>query len=180
MTERRRLVGERVVLRPVRPADADVLARGFVDDPMLGAMLGLEPEQENAEWLRGTFPADEAESDSTPKSHWFAVADPKSDEAIGEVGLVGISWPNRRAGLSIFMLPGSRRAGLGHEAIDLLVDWAHRELGLHRIEIRTLPENAAMRALAEATDFTCEGIQRDYTYERGRFVDHVVYARLPA
>jgi len=155
-----RLVGERVVLRLARPEDADALAQGFTDDPAMGAMLGVESDQENAAWLRTTFPAD--------------------SEVIGEIGLVGISWPNRRAGLSILVLPGSRRAGVGREAIELLVGWAHSELGLHRIELHTLLENAAMQGLAEASGFTREGVLRDYSFERGRFVDNVVYARLLA
>ncbi len=54
-----RLIGERVVLRLARPADADALAQGFTEDPTLGAMLGIEPGQENAEWLRSTYPQDD-------------------------------------------------------------------------------------------------------------------------
>ncbi|CAN5513552.1 hypothetical protein BH20ACT21_BH20ACT21_25180 [soil metagenome] len=51
-----RLVGERVVLRLARPEDADALAQGFADDPAMGAMLGIEPGHQNAEWLRSAFP----------------------------------------------------------------------------------------------------------------------------
>ena len=51
------------------------------------------------------------------------------------------------------------------------------ELGLHRIELHTLPENAPMHALAEASGFMREGVLRGYTFERGRFVDNVVYAQ---
>ena len=174
-----RLVGERVVLRLARPEDADALAQGFTDDPAMGAMLGVESDQENAAWLRTTFPAD-SESGEERKAYWFAIAHPLSGEVIGEIGLVGISWPNRRAGLSILVLPGSRRAGVGREAIELLVGWAHSELGLHRIELHTLLENAAMQGLAEASGFMREGVLRDYSFERGRFVDNVVYARLLA
>jgi RimJ/RimL family protein N-acetyltransferase len=174
-----RLIGERVVLRLARPEDADALAQGFADDPTLGGMLGIEPEQENAEWLRSTFPEDGQDSEQR-QAHWFAIAHPQSGELIGEIGLVGISWPNRRAGLSILVLPGSRRAGVGREAIELLVEWAQRELGLHRIELHTLPENAPMQALAEASGFMREGVLRDYAVERGHFVDNVAYARLPA
>jgi RimJ/RimL family protein N-acetyltransferase len=173
------LVGERVVLRLARPEDADALAQGFTDDPALGAMLGVEPDQENAEWLRTTFPAD-GESGEERKAYWFAIAHPQSGEVIGEIGLVGISWPNRRAGLSILVLPGSRRAGVGRDAIELLVGWARSELGLHRIELHTLLENTAMQGLAEASGFTREGVLRDHSFERGRFVDNVVYARLLA
>ena len=77
------------------------------------------------------------------------------------------------------MLPASRRAGVGREAIELLVGWAQSELGLHRIELHTLPENAPMQRLAEASGFMREGVLRDYAFERGRFVDNIVYARLP-
>ena len=52
-----RLVGERVVLRLARPEDADALAQGFADDPAMGAMLGIEPGHQNAEWLRSAFHA---------------------------------------------------------------------------------------------------------------------------
>ena len=173
-----RLAGERVVLRPARPEDADALAQGFADDPTMGAMLGMEPEQESAEWLRGTFPAD-GEDGEPRKAYWFAIADRESGELIGEIGLVGISWSARRAGVSILVLPASRRAGIGREALEVLVRWAQGELGLHRIELHTLPENAPMQGLAEASGFVREGVLRDYSLERGRFVDNVVYARVP-
>jgi RimJ/RimL family protein N-acetyltransferase len=173
-----RLVGERVALRLARPEDAEALAQGFVDDPNLGAMMGMDPEQENAEWLRSTFPTDD-QSGEERDAYWFVIAYPESGEPIGEIGLVDISWPDRRAGVSILVLPGSRRDGIGREAIELLVGWAQGELGLHRIELHTLPENAPMQCLAEAAGFVREGVLRDYAFERGRLADHVVYARLP-
>jgi RimJ/RimL family protein N-acetyltransferase len=172
-----RLVGERVLLRRARPEDADTLARGFEQDPSMGAMLGLEPEQENAEWLRGTFPLQDHD-DEQRTSYWFVIDDLASGELVGEIGLVGLSRPNRRAGLSVLVLPAFRRVGVGREAIELLVSWAHNELDLHRIELYTLPENVAMQRLAEATGFQREGILRDYSCERGRFMDNIVYARL--
>jgi ribosomal-protein-alanine N-acetyltransferase len=174
-----RLIGAKVVLRLARPDDADALGQGFADDPTLGAMLGIEPEEENAEWLRSTFLAD-GQNGEQRTAYWFAIAHPEGGEPIGEIGLVGIAWPDRRAGLSILVLPGCRRAGVGHEAIELLVGWAQGDLGLHRIELHTLLENAPMQGLAEASGFVREGVLRDYAFERGRFVDNVVYARLPA
>jgi RimJ/RimL family protein N-acetyltransferase len=174
-----KLFGERVVLRPALPDDADAIAQGFIDDPTMGAMLGMDPGQENAEWLRSTFPEDEP-SDEKPDSYWFAMTHPENGDVIGEIGLVGISWPDRRAGVSILVLPGARRAGVGRQAIDLLVRWAQGELGLHRIQIHTLPENGPMQALAEASGFQREGVLRDYSLERGRLVDNVVFSRLPS
>jgi ribosomal-protein-alanine N-acetyltransferase len=145
----------------------------------MGVMLGMTPEQENAEWLRSTF-GEDGQADEERTDYWFAIVGPEHGELIGEIGVVGISRPNRRAGLSVLVLPGSRRAGVGREAIELVVAWAQSELGLHRIELHTLPENAPMQGLAEAAGFTREGVLRDYAFERGRFVDNVVYARLLA
>ncbi len=174
-----RLVGQRVVLRPARPEDADAIAEGLVDDPTMGVMLGMEPDQENAQWLRSTFPED-GQAGEKRTAYWFAIVEPEGGELIGEIGLVAISWPNRRAGLSILVLPASRRAGVAREAIALVLGWAQSELGLHRIELHVLPENAPMQGLAEATGFRREGVLRDYAFERGRFVDNVVYAQLLA
>ena len=140
--------------------------------------MGMDPDQENAEFLRSTFPQDDQDGEKR-ESYWFVIADPESDVTIGEIGLVDISWPNRRGGVSILVLPGSRRGGVGREALELLVRWAQGELGLHRIELHTLPENAAMQGLAEASGFMREGVLRDYSVERGRLVDNVVFARLP-
>lgn len=162
-----RLVSERVVLRSARPEDADALAKGFQEDPTMGAMLGMEPEQENAEWLRGTLPSEDQDGEQRT-SYWFAIDDAASGELIGEIGLVGISRPNRRTGLSVVVLPGFRRAGVGREAIELLVGWAHDELDVHRVGLHTYPENVAMQRLAEAAGFQHEGVLRDYAFERGR------------
>lgn len=67
----------------------------------------------------------------------------------------------------------------GFAELELLVGWAQGDLGLHRIEIHTLPENIPMQRLAVAAGFTREGVLRDYSFERGRLVDNVVFARLP-
>jgi [ribosomal protein S5]-alanine N-acetyltransferase len=169
------LVGRRAVLRPERPEDADVLAQAFTDDPSLGGLLGIERDQENAAWLRSTI------ADGHDRTaYWFAIVHPHTAAVIGEIALVGISWKDRRGRLSIFVLPGFRRTGVGRDAIELVVGWANRDLGLHRIELHTDPANDPMCGLAEASGFVREGTLRHFAFERGRFADNVVYARLPA
>jgi RimJ/RimL family protein N-acetyltransferase len=172
------LAGERVGLRLERSEDADALAQGFADDASLGAMIGIERDQENAEWLR-TALSEDRKGGVKRTVYRFVMVRPHTIEVIGEISLTGISWPSRRARLGILVLPGFRRAGVGREAVELLVDWAQRELGLHRIELHTAPENAPMQGLAQACGFTREGILQHFAFERGHFVDNVVYARLP-
>ena len=172
-----RLEGETVALRPATPDDADAIAAGFAEDPTMGEMLGMEPEDETAQFLRDSFPAVEAPEDERT-DWWFAITRPGEDEPIGEIGLVDFARRHRRAGLSILVLPRHRRTGAALEAIGLVDRWAREQLGLHRLEIHTLPENEGMQRLAEAAGFTREGVLRGYRYERGRFTDNVVYSRL--
>jgi RimJ/RimL family protein N-acetyltransferase len=80
--------------------------------------------------------------------------------------------------LSVLVLPGSLRAGVGCDALELVVEWAQGGHGLHRFEVQTLPESAPR--LAEASGFSREGVVRDHAVERGRFADNVVYDRLQA
>ena len=49
----------------------------------------MEPDQENAEWLRSTFPED-GRADEERAACWFAIVQPEGGELIGEIGLVGI------------------------------------------------------------------------------------------
>jgi GNAT superfamily N-acetyltransferase len=117
-------------------------ARCSASSPTRRTPSGCAPP--TPEWLRTTYPND-GQNREERKAYWFAMAHPQRGELMGEIGLVGISWPNRRAGLSILVLPASRRAGIGREAIEVLVGWAQGELGLHRIELHTLSETLRRR-----------------------------------
>jgi RimJ/RimL family protein N-acetyltransferase len=70
--------------------------------------------------------------DEERTAYSLAVVQPESGELIGEIGLVDISWPNRRAALSLLVLSVFRRAGVGREAIELVVGWAQPELARSR------------------------------------------------
>jgi len=69
--------------------------------------------------------------------------------------------------------------GYATEVTRALIDLGFDSLGVHRIEIRCHPLNAASVAIASKLGFTLEGILRDYVFVPGTgFVDEAVYSLL--
>lgn len=70
------------------------------------------------------------------------------------------------------------RRGFGGAAVEAVLGYAFRELGLNRIEAACQPGNTASRALLSKAGFTEEGFAREYLFINGGWRDHVLYARL--
>ena len=71
-------------------------------------------------------------------------------------------------------------AGGGYmsEAFTLALDFAFRDLKLHRVEANVQPHNRRSLALAERLGFEREGYSRRYVKIAGRWRDHVRFAML--
>lgn len=168
-----RLQGRLVLLRDPREADAAGLARAFVDDPGLGAAIGVETDPGEAEWR--ALSAEEPVVRAQRRRLNLVVAG-ASDEPLGLVGLHTLAARHFRAEASIWLAPGARGAGRGVEALRLLTDWAMRALALQRLQLTTMADNSAMIHSAERAGYALEGVLRSYTFERGRAVDNAMLA----
>lgn len=100
-------------------------------------------------------------------------------QLIGLAYLDSISWHNRHARVGITI--GDRSywgKGYGREALQLMLDYAFNELGLHRVTAQTFSYNTAWRKLAEWAGFQHEGTDRDYIWRGEQFWDKENYALL--
>ena len=70
------------------------------------------------------------------------------------------------------------RQGFMREGLGLVLDYAFRQLRLHRLEANVQPENAASIALVEALGFHREGYSARYLKLGGRWRDHQRWAIL--
>ena len=70
------------------------------------------------------------------------------------------------------------RQGLMHEALDLALDFAFRQLRLHRVEANVQPTNGASLALVQRLGFRREGYSPRYLKIAGRWRDHERWALL--
>ena len=64
------------------------------------------------------------------------------------------------------------------EAILKVVEFAFRELKLHRVEANIMPRNTASRKVVEKLNFEIEGLGKKYLMINGRWEDHLHYVKL--
>jgi ribosomal-protein-alanine N-acetyltransferase len=68
--------------------------------------------------------------------------------------------------------------GIGTAAAGFAVDAARSELGLHRLEAATLPQNAASQKVLKRSGFEEIGLAAAYLKIAGSWQDHILYQRI--
>ena len=145
------LRGERVLLRPGRPEDADRLFQ-------------IRNEPEVARWWGSACIEREINEEFIEADEGFVI------EAYGEVvGAIQYHEENERmyrhAGIDIFLTASRHGQGLGTEAIRLLARHLFEERGHHRLTIDPAADNTVAIRAYEKVGFLRVGIMRNY--ERG-------------
>ncbi|MFD0274021.1 GNAT family N-acetyltransferase [Kitasatospora sp. NPDC127111] len=162
--EKPTLTGERVVLRPVRTADA--LAASAAD-----------PEADRLTGTHGTFSLETLERwygsrAEHPDRLDLAVVERTAGVCVGEVVLSGLDVHNRSCSFRISLF--ERRffgQGLGTEASRLILGHAFDTVGLHRIELEVFAFNPRARHVYEKIGFVHEGTRRDALCWNGEWID---------
>src|ERR671914_1346128 len=144
------LRGERVLLRPGRPEDADRLFQ-------------IRNELEVVRWW-GSDDIEEISEQFIEADEGFVI------EAYGEVvGAIQYHEEDdpmyRHAGIDLFLTTSRHGKGLGTEAIRVLARYLFEERGHHRLTIDPAADNAAAIRAYEKVGFRAVGIMRKY--ERG-------------
>ncbi len=125
-------------------------------------------EQEAADGLRRRF---------GPGPHWV-IAD-RDDVLVGIVRLAPVDVANRSARLGIGILDPARLGqGLGTEAIRLVLAYGFDRLGLHRVSLTVLADNARAVAAYTRCGFVVEGRFRDTLFRDGIWHDDLSMAIL--
>jgi RimJ/RimL family protein N-acetyltransferase len=108
----------------------------------------------------------------------FAVTELASGELAGEAVLWGIDLHNRFGHVGISLRPAFRGRGLGTDVIRVLCRYGFAIRGLHRMQLETLADNAAMIAVAERLGFTREGTIRSGAWVNGQWADDAIFGML--
>lgn len=172
---RRLLDGEKVRLTAIRESDIDTLI-SWDDDPEFMRMLISgpsypRPEIAQREWWTERLKARD--------QYHFAIRTQVHDAVIGTVHINEIEWPHGTAWLSIGI--GSREArgkGYGTEAMRLALDFAFRNLNLHRIALSVFAYNEPAIRTYERLGFTHEGTMREFLQRDGQRFDMHIYGML--
>lgn len=174
-TLRRTPASSRIVLGPITRADAPLLFTWINDRELVILSSAYRPVHETThrEWLNGVS--------NRPDAVAFAISLKKTKRLVGVCQLTGISRVHRGAELQIRLGDGRWRGrGLGVEAVQLLVDFAFKDLNLHRVSLHVFRTNTRAIRTYERAGFSLEGALRDAAYVDGRYVDVLVMSILRA
>jgi RimJ/RimL family protein N-acetyltransferase len=108
----------------------------------------------------------------------FSVVELDGGTLVGTAVLWGIDTHNRTAHLGLGLLPSARGKGYGTDVVAVLCHYGFTVRGLHRLQIETLSDNAAMLRSAEHNGFVREGVLRSAAWVMGEFLDEVLLGLL--
>jgi len=167
------LHGELVILRARHSDDVPVLHAELYED------VETRSRADNRPW-RPLGPAASPYLIGEPSDNAavFSIVQRADGELAGEALLWAIDLHNRSAHLGISLRPAHRGRGLGVDVVRVLVRYGFAVRGLHRLQVDTLADNAAMIAAARAVGFTLEGTFRKAAWTVDGFVDEVVLGLL--
>jgi RimJ/RimL family protein N-acetyltransferase len=169
------LRGDKVGLRARHETDVPILQSELYDDVATRSRADSRP------WRPippGSAASPYTVADPTDDAACFSVVELTGNELAGEALLWGIDLHNRTAHLGISLRPVFHGRGLGTDVIRVLCHYGFAVRGLHRLQIETLTDNAAMIRVAANTGFAEEGTLRNSAWVHGDFADEVILGLL--
>lgn len=115
----------------------------------------------------------------TGKGVQFIILRKSDGKPIGSVYLRDIDRTHNKGEYGIFI--GEREAlgkGYGTQAAQMMIDYAFRQEGLHKLTLRVLAENLRAKRSYEKAGFVEEAYLRDEVYLNGQYKDVVYMAVL--
>ena len=169
------LRGSKVGLRARHEDDIPILQAGLHDDVVNHSRADgrpwrpITPGSKNAPFL-----VDDTEQRNVP----FSVVELDGGALVGSAVLWDIDNHHRSAHIGLGLLPSSRGKGYGSDVVAALCHYGFVVRGLHRLQIETLSDNAAMLRSAERNGFVREGVLRSSSWVMGEFLDEVLLGLL--
>lgn len=162
------LSSERINLRPINEEDTDLVVQWrnseFVKKNFL--YRGEFTAEIHNNWLKTKVETGEV------IQFIIEYADGENKKLVGSAYLRDIDYENSCAEFGIFIGEKSFLGkGIGSETAKLMLDFAHNELGLHRVFLRLLVENISAYKAYRKAGFVTEGIFRDMKKIDGKYKD---------
>ncbi len=169
------IFGEKVILRALRPCDANLLL-GMINDPDTEKMLGgssfpvsLEGQEK---WIDGQIGRNNT-------LRCIIVLPDEEDVGLGTVILSNIDTKNGVAQVHIKLDKEKGRGhGYGSDALRAIVKYAFDEMRLNCIYADVLSYNIPSQRLFQKCGFERDGILRSRVYKSGQYHDVYSYSIL--
>ncbi|HKB29574.1 MAG TPA: GNAT family protein [Streptosporangiaceae bacterium] len=172
------LRGSKVALRARHETDVPVLEAELHDDVATRSRADARPWRPIPPGSAASpYRVADAGGGADDAAH-FSVVELPNDELAGDALLWGIDLHNRLAHIGLSLRPAFRGRRLGADVVRVLCGYGFSVRGLHRLQIETLADNAAMIGAATGAGFVLEGTLRRSAWVLGQFADEVVLGLL--
>jgi RimJ/RimL family protein N-acetyltransferase len=171
------LMSPLVVLRPFERRDAGLVASA-ADDPLV-PLITTVPVSGSEEDVQA-YLARQHDRLPSGAGYSFAVADARSDEAVGQIGLWTGEIDRGRASIGYWIGRPFRRRGYATAALRTLTDWARTLEDVHRLQLFVEPWNEASWRAAEAAGYQREGLLRRWERVGDELKDMYAYSLIPS
>lgn len=168
------LNSERVILRQFKDTDLENVFKGLSNPKVIKyygiSFTTLEATKEQMTWF--------ADHEKNGTGIWWAVCKIEDGTFIGAGGLNDLSKENKKAEIGFWLLPEYWGKGLMTETMPLIVNYAFKKLGLHRIEGFVETENKNCKSALKKLGFTLEGTMVDCDIKNGSYISVAIYSIL--
>lgn len=170
------LRGELISLRARAEADVAILDTELHDDVTTFVRTDTRPWRPvPAGSEHSSYRVREA---AAKEAAFFSVVELASGELAGSAAVWGIDQHNRFAHLGMSLRPSFRGRRLSTDVLRVLCYYGFSVLGLNRLQLETLADNAPMIAAASRAGFVLEGQLRASGWVNGAFADEVILGQL--
>ena len=166
---------DRLVLRPLTPADTDAVF-AMRSDPQV-QRYGSHPPWTDRETAVPYIERDMRELAAGDAAQ-LGIERREDGAVIGTCTLYALDRQSRRADCGYVLLPSAWGKGYASEAMAALLDWGFDELDLHRVEADIDPRNLASARMLERLGFKHEGHLRERWIVGGEISDSWLYGLL--
>jgi len=166
---------QRLTLRPFRETDVDEIWP-IVSDPEFPKLMSWNAHRDRGETL--AFIRGHAESLANNEGVVWALE--HEGHVVGCVGLHGVkfqvaAWRIDRAELGYWIAPAHAGNGLATEAAQAVVRYGFEIIGLHKVTVGCVAQNAASRHVIEKLGFRFVGRLEDDVWRDGAWHGHLRY-----
>ncbi len=145
----------------------------WLNDPEVNRYLGLQVRQGTDEKFHQTW-FDKYENDETRDIFCIEA----NNEIIGQIGLLDINLNDKNA--CLYVLIGEKsywNRGFGSEAMEFILDYGFKKLGLHKIWLEVHTRNINAIKLYKKFGFEQEGLFKDNVLYKDGFDDEIRMAK---
>jgi len=165
---------EGIFLRALEPEDLDVLLQLENDSSLWKYSNRTEPFSKD---LLQKYIDQQEQDIFEVKQKRFVVSYP-DQTPIGFVDLFDFEPLHRRAGIGVIIHPDHQGKGYAKRALELVEEFAKKQLNLHSLFANIAEENSASLKVFESCEFRRIAEKKEWNFYEGRFHDEYLYQKL--